>query len=203
MYKSKIMKYLAGIIGAVVLGGILISATLYQSEETTPTTTENPVKIEEKKVQWMSFEEAIKKSEKEPRKIFIDIYTDWCGWCKRMDKTTFENETIAQLLNEKYYAVKLDAEQKDSIQFQGHTFKFVAQGRNGYHELAAALLNGKMSYPTVVFMNEKLELITPVPGYQQPKDLHPLLKFFGESSKYGEEDWKAFLENYKSPFEGE
>ncbi len=188
------MKYLAVILGITLISGILISATLSES------TSESPLKTPENKiVTWLTIEQAFEKNKKEPRKIFIDVYTDWCGWCKKMDKTTFENEKIAQLLNDKYYAVKLDAEYTQDIEIQGDTFKFVPQGNKGYHELAAALLNGKMSYPTVVFLDEKFQLLTPVPGYQQPQDLHPILEFFGDSH-YQNTEWETFLTNYKSPF---
>src|SRR5436189_3917103 len=94
-------------------------------------------------VKWMTFEEAVEKSKTEKRKIFIDVYTDWCGWCKVMDKNTFPDPEVAKLLNEKFYPVKLDAEQTADITFHGTTFKFVAMGNKGVHQLAAALLNNQ------------------------------------------------------------
>lgn len=137
---------------------------------------------QEAKVKWYTFEEAIELNKKEQRKIFIDVYTDWCGWCKKMDATTFTNPSIAKILNEEYYAVKFDAEQKEEIIFKGHTYKFVANGRRGYHELAAALLQGKMSYPSVAYLNENSDLLTAVPGYQTPDRLEPILMFFAEDA---------------------
>ena len=124
----------------------------------------------QEKIQWMSIEKAYELSltEENPKKIFIDVYTDWCGWCKRMDKATFQKPEVAAYMNEYYYNVKFNAEQKEDITILNNTFTFVAQGQRGYHELAAALLNGKMSYPTVIFMNHKFEMLSPVPGYQEP-----------------------------------
>src|SRR3954454_9110641 len=84
-------------------------------------------------VKWMSFEQAVEKSKSEKRKIFIDVYTDWCGWCKVMDQKTFTDPAVAKLLNEKFYAVKFNAEQRDDVKFHDTTFKFIENGRSGYH----------------------------------------------------------------------
>jgi len=147
----------------------------------------------QEKIQWMSMEEAyaLTLTEPSPKKIFIDVYTDWCGWCKRMDKATFQNPEVAAYMNEHYYNVKFDAEQKESIEMLGNTFEFVPQGSRGYHELAAALLNGKMSYPTVVFMNAKFEMLSPVPGYQEPTAFMNVAKYFGDNI-YLETSWQDY-----------
>jgi len=147
----------------------------------------------QEKIEWMSMEEAyaLTLTESTPKKIFIDVYTDWCGWCKRMDKATFQNPEVAAYMNEHYYNVKFDAEQKESIEMLGNTFEFVPQGSRGYHELAAALLNGKMSYPTVVFMNAKFEMLSPVPGYQEPTAFMNVAKYFGDNI-YLETSWQDY-----------
>ena len=148
------------------------------------------------KVKWISFEEAVAKTKENPKKLFIDVYTDWCGWCKVMDKNTFSHPVIAEYLNENFYPVKLDGEGKEDITFNGHTFKFVESGRRGYHELAAAIMNGKLSYPTVVFMDENLRIIQPLPGYQKPEQFDPILKFIG-GDHYKNVPWKDFQKTYK------
>tara|TARA_B110001452_G_scaffold163989_1_gene136761 strand:+ start:3851 stop:4357 length:507 start_codon:yes stop_codon:yes gene_type:complete len=147
----------------------------------------------QEKILWTSIEEAyaLTLTEASPKKIFIDVYTDWCGWCKRMDKATFQNPEVAAYMNEHYYNVKFDAEQKESIEMLGNTFKFIPQGNRGYHELAAALLNGKMSYPTVVFMNPKFEMLSPVPGYQEAGPFMNIAKYFGDNI-YTEKSWQDY-----------
>ena len=157
-----------------------------------------PVTISAQKVEWMSWEEALALSESdaEPKKIFVDVYTDWCGWCKKMDKDTFQNEAVAAYMKENFYMVKMDAEGKDPIDFQGKTFKYVPSGRRGYHELAAALLQGKMSYPTVVFLDEKLNMLSPVPGYQKAKPFLKIAKYFGDNI-YKDKDWKSYSDSSK------
>ena len=146
-----------------------------------------------KKINWMTIEEAYALSitETNPKPVFIDVYTDWCGWCKRMDQTTFKDEKVVAYMNEHFYNVKFDAEQQEPINIMDHEFKFVANGRRGYNELAAALLNGKMSYPTVVFLNAKFEMITPVPGYQDATAFAPIAQFIG-SKAYKNQSFEEF-----------
>jgi thioredoxin-related protein len=154
---------------------------------------------EEPTVNWMSFEQAVQKSKTEKRKIFIDVYTTWCGWCKVMDKNTFNDPKVAKLLNEKFYAVKLNAEQREDINYNGHTFKFVASGNSGYHQLAASLLNNQMSYPTVVFLDEEFSIIKPLAGYVQAPEFHKIAQFIG-GGHYKTEKWEDFQNSYKSPY---
>ncbi|MBL3657974.1 thioredoxin family protein [Fulvivirga sediminis] len=156
---------------------------------------ETKSKAEEGAVKWYSFEEAVAKSKEEKKKIFIDVYTDWCGWCKVMDKNTFNQPEIAQYLNENFYPVKLNAEQTEDIVFKGTTYKFVPSGRNGYHELAAALLQNKLSYPTVVFLDEEFNMIQPVPGYQKPDMFDQIIKFIG-GDHYKNTKWTEWQRQY-------
>jgi thioredoxin-related protein len=150
-------------------------------------------------VKWMTFEQAVEKSKSEKRKIFIDVYTDWCGWCKVMDKNTFSDPKIAKLLNEEFYPVKFDGEQREDVVFNGRTFKFIPSGNKGYHELAAALMNNKLSYPTVVFLDGIFAMITPVPGYQKPEDFHKVVQWISEDH-YKSTSWADWQVKYKSPY---
>ena len=146
-------------------------------------------------VTWLSWSEAaaLASSDETPKKIFVDVYTDWCGWCKKMDKDTFQNEEVATYMEANFYMVKLDGEGKEEIEYKGKTFKFVPSGRNGYHEFAAALMNGKMSYPTTIFLDEEMNMLSPVPGYQKPEPFLNIAKYFGDDI-YKEKDWKTYTE---------
>jgi thioredoxin-related protein len=149
--------------------------------------------INGQEVKWLSLQEAtdLVQTDKNPKKIFIDVYTDWCGWCKRMDKDTFQNAQVAAYMNENFYMVKLDGEGKEPIDFKGKTYTFVPSGRRGYHQLAAALLQGRLSYPTVVFLDENMNMLSPVPGYQKPVPFLNIARYFGDDI-YKEKDWKTY-----------
>ena len=170
----------------------------YAHAQVAAPSAEGHAAVDGPKVNWMSWEQAVAKMEKEPRKIMVDVYTDWCGWCKRMDATTMVDPTVVQILNEKYYAVKMDGEYKKDIVFKGRTYTFKPGGRSGYHELPAELMSGKMSYPTLVFLDEAYGIIQPVPGYQQAPELERILAYFG-GDFYKNTSWESFSQAYKSP----
>lgn len=151
--------------------------------------------VVESPVAWMSFEAAVEANTEGSKKIFIDVYTDWCGWCKRMDKTTFSDPRVAAVLDENFYNVKFNAEQREPIQFNDYTFKFVPNGRRGYHELAASLLSGKLSYPTVVFLNEDFKIIQVLPGYRNADEFLKIVTFIGEDH-YLTTPWEEYEKSF-------
>lgn len=146
-------------------------------------------------VKWYTIEEAEKLSKTNPRPMIIDAYTDWCSWCKKLDQDTFSNSVIAEILNTKYYPVKFDAEGKYPVTFQGT--KYINDGKSGRtHQLTNALITGQGGYPNMVFINDKLQLLTNVPGYREPKEMEPLLMFFAEKA-YEKQDFQAYQKAFK------
>jgi thioredoxin-related protein len=132
-------------------------------------------------IEWLSWEEAISRNETEPKKIFVDVYTDWCGWCKKMDKSTFKDAQVVESLSDGFYAVKFNAEQRESIEFSGNVFKFVPGGkRGGIHELAVALLDNKMGFPSFVLLDEDMSRIMISPGFKHPADIIKELNYARE-----------------------
>lgn len=156
-------------------------------------------------VKWMTFEQAVEKSKTEKRKIFIDVYTDWCGWCKVMDNKTFTDARVAKILNEEFYPVKFNAEQREDVVFQGTTFKFIASGRGGYHQLAASLLNNKMSYPNFVFLTDEFHIVplvegySSLPGFRKPEEFHFFLSYVADE-EYKKMNIVEYQKIYRSPY---
>src|SRR6185437_9293273 len=102
-------------------------------------------------IHWItSMDELQAKMQKEPKKVYIDIYTGWCGWCKKMDASTFTNPSLIKYMNRNFYAVKFDAERKDAFTFQGKEYHYEAQYKA--NTFAVELLKGQMGYPTGVIM---------------------------------------------------
>jgi len=148
------------------------------------------------KVHWYSIGEIDKLRAENPKPIFIDSYTDWCGWCKKLDQDTFSDPVIARYLNENYYPVKFNAEGKEPVTFLGR--EFINDGKYGKaHQLAVALMQGQLSYPTVIFMTDRGELLAPFMGYKVPKELEPLLVYFHEKKYLTQK-----LDDFKAEFKG-
>ncbi len=122
----------------------------------------------EDSIQWYSLEEAIEAQKENPKELFIDVYTDWCGWCKVMDNKTFTDESVIDYMNEHFYAVKFNAEQREAITFKERSYKYIARGSKGVNELAIELLDTKLSYPAFVILDSDLAKLGLFKGYSEP-----------------------------------
>jgi thioredoxin-related protein len=154
--------------------------------------------VAQEKVKWYSIEEAIQLASQEPRVLVIDVYTDWCGWCKRMDKETFADPAVAEVMNKHFYPVKLNAEGKEDIVIGDKTFKFVDNGRRGYHEIAAVVTKGRLSYPTISYVDDQGRVLEAAPGYKTADQFKVYLAYYSADA-YKTQTFDDFKATYSEP----
>ncbi len=163
--------------------------------------------LKAQEINWISLNKALELQKEQPRKIMIDVYTNWCGPCKLLDKKTFQNKDVAAFVNKNYYAVKFNGEGNDSIRYKGSSYsnpnydKTKANRRNSAHEFANFIRIN--AYPTIVFLNEKGDFIIPLKGFHGPQQLEFYLKMF-INDKHREltnqEQFEAYQKAFKPIF---
>ena len=125
------------------------------------------------------FSEAEKLEQQQSKPIFVFVHTSWCKYCKMMENSTFKNPEVIQLLNDNFYFVSLDAENKAPITFKDRTFKFKPKGKNtGVHELAEELgtVDGSITYPTFSILDKNNTILLQISEFTDAKTIIPLLK---------------------------
>ncbi|MEH6535164.1 MAG: thioredoxin fold domain-containing protein [Psychroserpens sp.] len=133
-------------------------------------------------INWMTFEDALAAQKKNPKKIMMDVYTNWCGPCKLLDKNTFHNKDVVAFVNKNFYAVKFNAEGNSKVTYEGKEYsnpsykEELKNRRNGVHQLSRYL--GVRAYPTIVYFDEKGDKIQPISGYMKPQQIELYLKLF-------------------------
>ena len=115
----------------------------------------------------------------EKRKLLVFIHTDWCRYCEGMNNITFKNKEVANIIENDFYFIELNAEEKNDIVFNGYIYVYKRTGTStGLHQLAGQLatIDKEIAYPTLCFLNEKSEIIYQLKNYIKAKELSFILK---------------------------
>jgi thioredoxin-related protein len=152
---------------------IIISGSLYAGD-----------KIE---LKWKTFNEGLKEAKASKKKVLIDVYTDWCKWCKKMDQDVYGNELVSKYLSEQYVLVKLNAESPLEATYNDKKLT--------EREVAGGF--GVNSYPTTLFLDEKGGFITPLAGFIPPEKFIDVVKFIGENY-YEKMSWDEYQKQNKA-----
>ncbi len=144
--------------------------------------------ISQEKINWIKInkvEKEMSKKENADKKYFIDCYTDWCGWCKKMDSDTFSDTLIAKLMNHYFVASKFDAEQSEDVTIKDKTYQNPGYNPNAKrktaHQLALYLLNNRLSFPSFSILDKDFNVITVVPGYYPAAEFEKVIVYIGEN----------------------
>ena len=182
------MKYLFNLLLIACLTFSGCSKSVSQAKKTAKKNESTVKKDDENAIKWLSYDEAVKQNVKRPRKIFVDVYTDWCGWCKQLDKTSFRDPNVVNYVNKYYYAVKLNAESGAKVMYKGKEMTSAELARNVFHATG---------YPTTVYLDQKENLLQPVSGYLEADMLNKILHYYGDDH-YKTISWDNFQIGYNN-----
>lgn len=130
------------------------------------------------KIKWLTFLEMETMYANNPKPIIIDMYTNWCGWCKVMDRVTYKNSKVANYINEHFYAIKMDAESAEVFKLNGKEYTYNKENR--INNLAIYLSRGRLEFPNTIFLSALDAEPAPLSGYMKPKEIEAPLKYFAQ-----------------------
>ena len=135
--------------------------------------------IQAQEIRWMTLDEALAKQKRNPKSIFMDVYTDWYGPCKMLDKDTFQDPEVIDFINKNYYAVKFNAEGNSVVTFKGNNFSNPGfdpnrKGRNSAHELTTFLK--VQGYPAMYIIDRNGDTQQQIIGYKTHEELLKILR---------------------------
>jgi len=184
-----IRKTLTFLSASVFAVGLLLSSadctTAGKSEEASKETAKVENKVE---IEWMSYDEGMAKAKKEDKHVLIDFYTTWCGWCKKMDKTTFMDAAVVKAVSDNMIAIKINAESNSPVVHETQTIT--------QRELSGKIF-GVRGFPTYWFVDPEGQRLFPVSGYRLAPDFLNLVEYVGESH-YKKASFASFLEAKKN-----
>jgi len=147
------------------------------------------------KIAWLKIDDISSKVKEQSKPVLIDLYTDWCHWCKVMDKTTYANPKVVAYINEHFYSSKVNAETKNAVNWKDKIYKYNAKYQ--INDFALFITYGRTSFPTTVIIADESAQPIPIAGYLKPKELEPILKYFGEGA-YKTMNYPQFEKTFKS-----
>ncbi|MCM4155096.1 thioredoxin fold domain-containing protein [Gramella sp. AN32] len=122
-----------------------------------------PIKAQHAEINWIGFEDLEDSLKVKTKPVVLYFYTDWCVYCKKMDKNAFRDPEIVSKVNQDFYAVKMNAESTEPVEFEGQTFtnEQAKVKRNGVHQIPQILATREdrpISFPVVMVLDENFRV---------------------------------------------
>ena len=121
--------------------------------------------------EWRAWNDGLKQATATNRPVIVDVYTDWCGWCRRMDHDVYAKTEVADYLRKKFVTIRLNAESKDAAMYEGHDY--TAQDLSTQRFRVSG-------YPTTIFLRSTGAHMANVPGYVPADRFLLLLRYVAE-----------------------
>lgn len=137
-------------------------------------------------LKWHTFDQGMDVAKKEKKMLVVDFYTDWCHWCKVMDKETYGNQEVIDFVKENAIVAKINAETNEKFKFREAEYS----GRE------LAMMFGVKGFPTTVFMSHEGELITSVSGFIPAEKFQIILKYLS-GNWYEKMEFDEFVKKEK------
>ncbi len=138
--------------------------------------------VSAKDLQWKKYNDGIAEAKKSGKKVLVDVYTDWCKWCKKMDTVTYKDKKVKEYLEKNFVVIKLNAEGNEQVTYEG-------QKMNPAEFAQGMRIDG---YPATLFMTSKGEAITVLPGYSEPAMFMHVLSYIRED-QYSKKNFDQYL----------
>ncbi len=147
------------------------------------------------KLDWLNMDELKQSMKSAPKPALIDLYTNWCYWCKVMDKKTYANRKVIAYINDHFYPVKLDAETRENIEWKNKSYTYNENFK--INDFTMYVTSGQPGFPTTVIFTDEYSEPVSIQGFLEPKEMEPILKYFGEGA-YRTESFEVFKTTFKS-----
>ena len=138
-------------------------------------------------LRWRDMSAALDEAKSSGKTIMVDVYTDWCGWCKRMDRDTYAKPEVKAYLEKSFVPVRLNAESSTTVYYQGAS--------RTYRDLATGFRIN--SYPTTMFLSSEGKHLASAPGYMGANDFLVVLRYFGDGH-FKTQSWKEYQEDLEA-----